>query len=192
VQPKFDAGANQSRLNAQSERGGERVGADWRALTGDVGMGRRSEHLERLTRADRALDVDRRRLEEVDLNAVIAREHATDDLLLHLPIERDPDLAAGVVLAHVDQRVLLGQLGECGAQSSPVRGVARGDDRLQRRRRELVLPVSSREVAESVADLDLGQPDTFAISPAEADARCTAPPGVNELSAVTRLSAPSP
>ena len=52
----------------------------------------------------------------VDLDAEVVRQRRLDDLLLHLAVERDGDLLADVVLAQVDQRVLLGQLGERGVQ----------------------------------------------------------------------------
>ena len=60
----------------------------------------------------RALDADRRRLAEVGGDAVVALERRLDDLLLDLAVERDGDLVPVVVLADVDERVLLGELGE--------------------------------------------------------------------------------
>ena len=64
----------------------------------------------------RALDAHRRRLAEVGGDAVVALERRLDDLLLDLAVERDRDLVAVVVLADVDERVLLGELGERRAE----------------------------------------------------------------------------
>ena len=105
--------------------------------------------------AGRPLDVDRRRLAEPHLDAVVRGERRLDDLLLHLPVERDRDLLASVVLADVDQGVLLGELRKRGAEPRSLRVVDRDDDGLQRRRRELVCRSSSRRVADHVAELDL-------------------------------------
>ena len=96
---------------AQPDRGEERIG-------------RLAEQLDRLARADRPLDADRRRLAEADVDAVVARQRRLDDLLLHLAVERDGELLPAVVLAHVDQRVLLGELGERDAERALVRGRA--------------------------------------------------------------------
>ena len=60
-----------------------------------------------------------RRLAEVGRDAVVALERRLDDLLLDLAVERHGDLVAMVVLADVDERVLLGELGERGAEASP-------------------------------------------------------------------------
>ena len=46
-----------------------------------------------------------------------------DDLLLHLAVERDEDLLPHVVLTEVDQRVLLGELGERDVERAFVGGV---------------------------------------------------------------------
>ncbi len=105
-------------------------------------------------RPDRPLDADRRRLAERDLEAVLVRERRLDHLPLHLAVERDRDLRPRVVLADVDQRVLLGELPERDAQALAVRGVDRLDDRLERRRSEVMVDVAAR-LAEPVADLDL-------------------------------------
>ena len=70
------------------------------------------EELDGLAGANGTLDVDRRRFAERDVEAEVGRERRLDDLLLHLAVERDIDLLAAVVLADVDQRVLLGKLRE--------------------------------------------------------------------------------
>ena len=74
----------------------------------------------------------------VDLDAEVVRQRRLDDLLLHLAVERDGELLPDVVLPQVDQRVLLGELGERDVQRAPVGGAGGDDDRLQRRRREVV------------------------------------------------------
>ena len=79
---------------------------------------------------DRPFDVDGRRLVERDLDTEVVRQRRLDDLLLHLAVERDGDLLPETVLPQVDQRVLLGELGERGVQRGSVGGPADGDDRL--------------------------------------------------------------
>jgi len=112
------------RVHPQPERGGERVA-------------RRAQQLGGLARADRALDTDRRGLAERHLDAEVTGQHRLDDLLLHLPVERDRQLAGR--LPDVDQRVLLGELHQGDVQSGPVGGPAGRYDRFQRRRGELRL-----------------------------------------------------
>ena len=86
------------------------------------GLGSVADDLDRLAGADRALDADRGRLAERDVDAVVVGERRLDDLLLHLAVERDASSCV-VVLAQVDQRVLLGELGERDVQRA---AVARG------------------------------------------------------------------
>ena len=100
-----------------------------------------------------------------DLDAEVVGQRRLDDLLLHLAVERDGELLAQVVLAQVDQRVLLGQLGQGGVQRAPVGRPAGDDDRLQRRRRELAPVTGGRRRADRVADPDLGQPPELADLP---------------------------
>ena len=57
-----------------------------------------------------------------DLEAEVACQRRLDDLLLDLAVERDGDLLADVVLPDVDQRVLLGELGERDAERALVVG----------------------------------------------------------------------
>ena len=86
-----------------------------------------------------------------------------DDLLLHLAVERDEHLLPDVVLPEVDQRVLLGELGQGAVQRARSAAVSRHDDRLQRRRREVVvLRAGSRGSADRVADPDLAEPPELA------------------------------
>ena len=59
-----------------------------------------------------ALDADGRRLAELGGDAVVALERRPDDFLLDVAVERDGDLVTMVVLADVDERILLGELGE--------------------------------------------------------------------------------
>src|SRR5207302_8732201 len=105
---------------------------------------------------DGPLDADRRRLAEVHFEAVVARERRLDDLLLHLAVERDGELTASVVLPETDERVLLRELRERDAEGAAVGGPRRDDDGLQGRRGEVVLGARS-QLADRVADLDLGQ-----------------------------------
>ena len=72
----------------------------------------------------RPLDADRRRLAERDVEAEVARQRRLDDLLLDLAVERDRELLADVVLPDVDQRVLLGELGERDAEPRSVVGIS--------------------------------------------------------------------
>ena len=101
--------------------------------------------------------MDDRRLAELCPDPVLVGERRLDHLPLHLAVERHRDLTSRVVLADVDQRVLLGELRERDPQPLPVGGIGRRDDRLEGRRREVVLDVRTR-LAEPVADLDLRQP----------------------------------
>ena len=118
------------------------------------GVGRRVEDLDGLAASGRALDADRRHLPERDLEAVLVRERRLDHLPLHLAVERDRDLRPRVVLADVDQGVLVGELPERDAQPPAVCVIGRLDDRLEGRRSEVVLDIAAR-LAEPVADLDL-------------------------------------
>ena len=139
VEPELDA---RRRLDAQADGREERV----RVLV---------HELERSARAGRPLDADRRALAERDRDAEVARERRLDHLLLHLAVERDGELA---VLAHADQRVLLGELRERDAQRAAVGGAARDDDRLERRRGEVTGRGDRRTAADRVADPHVGEP----------------------------------
>ena len=87
----------------------------------------------------------------------VGGQRGPDDLLLDLAEQRDGDLLADVVLPDVDQRILLGELGQRRAQRAAVVRIARHDDRLQGRRGELVPFRLPARRADRVADLDLGQ-----------------------------------
>src|SRR5439155_6394513 len=104
-----------------------------------------------------ALDADRCRLAELDFEAEVARQRRLDDFFLHLAIQRDEQLLTNVVLPHVDQRVLLGQLGEGNAERPSVGRTPRHDHRLERRRREVVFASRRAPLADRVADLNIGQ-----------------------------------
>ena len=97
-----------------------------------------------LARADEPLGADRRRLAELDVDAEVGRQRLLDHLLLHLAVEREEQLLPDVVLPQVDQRVLLGQLGESDVERALLSGLLRHDRRLQRRRGEVVLRVRVR------------------------------------------------
>ena len=74
---------------------------------------------------------------EVHGDVVLEGERLLQHLLLHLAVERDVEVLAGLVDAQPDQRVLLGDLGERVVQRTLLRGVARHDRRLQGGRREV-------------------------------------------------------
>ena len=85
-----------------------------------------------------------------------------------------------VVLAQVDQRVLLGQLGQRGVQRAAVRRRDRLDHRLQAGRRE-VLPPARRRRADRVADPHPGQARAAARSrPARTAGRRSVSPRVED------------
>ena len=128
-----DPGPERGRLDPKRERRPERVGAQGRAPSGDVRVGLRVDHLLGLARPSRALDAHGRRLAEVRGDAVVALQRRLDDLLLDLAVERHGDLVAMVVLADVDQRVLLGELGERRAEAALLLRSQGEDDRLERR-----------------------------------------------------------
>src|SRR5205823_2455007 len=116
------------------------------------------EDLDCVAGSCRPLDVDRRRLAEVDLEAEVRRERRLDDLFLHLAVERDRDLLASVVLPDVDQRILLGELRQGDAKSCAIVAIAGDDDRLERRRREVMSRRAGFELSDPVAYLDLCEP----------------------------------
>src|SRR5207248_8591085 len=124
--PELDPRSGRRGVDAQADRGEKRV---------RLGM----EDLERHAGARGPLDVDRRRLPEADLEAEVVRERRLDDLLLHLAVERDRELLTTVVLADVDQWVLLRELRERDPQPCTILAPLRHDDGLQRRRGELTL-----------------------------------------------------
>ena len=75
---------------------------------------------------------------EADLEAELVGQGVADDLLLHLPVEAHEHLLPHIVLAQVDQRVLLGELGQCHMQRSGLGRSVGGDHGLQGRRREMM------------------------------------------------------
>ncbi len=83
-----------------------------------------------------------------------------------------------LVLADVDQRVLLGELGESSPERALLLRPAREDHRLERRAREARRrPVARRRLADRVADPDGAEPRIIAISPAMRTSRRGAPAG---------------
>src|SRR5215211_1259381 len=128
IQPEPHPRAEHGRLDAQPDSGEER--SSWRTCLG--------EQLDGGTDTDGPLDANRRRFTELDLEVVIVRQRRSDDLFLHLTVERDVQFLAYVVLSQVDQRVLLGELGERDMQRALVGGAAGNDDRFESRRGELV------------------------------------------------------
>src|SRR5205823_5128810 len=82
----------------------------------------------------------------------VVRERRLDDLRLHLAVERDRDLAVALLLADVDQRILLRQLRERDAEAGGVDRAARHGDRFERRRWELVMQRRRGCIPDPVAD----------------------------------------
>ena len=123
LQPEFPAGVDRSRLDAQPDSSEKRIGSF-------------ADHLDCGTGADRPFNADCCCLAERDVNAEFVRQRCLDNLLLHLTVERDGDFLANIVLPQVDQRVLLGELGERDVQRTSVSGAAGNDDGFQRRRGE--------------------------------------------------------
>ncbi len=99
-------------------------------------------------RAARPLDVQHARVGELDLDAVLLGQRRAEHLLLHLAVQRHGGPAL-VVEPGGDQRVLVGQVGECHPQRRPQRGVDRLDRRLEGRRGEVVL-LGPQRLAEPV------------------------------------------
>src|SRR4029453_2212640 len=130
---------------AETDRGRERFGWLAQPLDGRPG-------------ADRPFDADGGGLAEADLQAEVVGQRGADDLLLDLAVELHRELLAQVVLAQVDQRVLLGQLGEGRVQGALVAGSGGDDHRLQGRWGEVMLGPGGPWGAELVADPDLADP----------------------------------
>src|SRR5215210_1276168 len=135
------------RLDAQPDGGEERSGR--RTCLG--------EQLDGRTDADGPFDADHCRFTELDVDVVVVRQRRPDDLFLHLTVERDENFLPTVVLAHVDQRVLLGELGERAVQRAFLGGMAGDDDRFQRRRGEIVASRGRFRLAYRVTDPDLAE-----------------------------------
>src|SRR6185437_11091025 len=115
-------------------------------------MGVGLQNFKRARAARRPLDIDHPRLAERDGEAEVVGKGGLDDFLLHFAVERYEDLLPLVVLAHVDQRVLLGYLAERDSQPVLLATDARHYDRLKRRRRELGASVSAVRPSDLVAD----------------------------------------
>jgi len=112
--------------------------------------------------ADGPFDAYRGGLPEADLDPVLGGQGGLYHLLLDLAVQGDVDLLADVVLADVDERVLLGDLGYRDMKPRLVTRIAGHDRGLQRRRRELMLAGVAaarpdRSCPDHVADLDFGQ-----------------------------------
>src|SRR5262249_43812065 len=81
-----------------------------------------------------------------------------DHFPLDVTVERDRDLLAGIVPADVDKWVLLGELSQRDGQTRTVEGATGVDNRLQRRRGELMSGSVRSGLADAVADLDFADP----------------------------------
>src|SRR5829696_261519 len=142
IQPELHPRVERGRLDAQPDGGEERGGR--RTCLG--------EQLDGRTEDDRPFDADRCRFTELDVDVVVVRQRRPDDLFLHLTVERDEYFLPAVVLPHVDQRVLLGELSERDVQRTFVGGAAGNDDRFQRRRGEIVALRGRLRFADRVPD----------------------------------------
>ena len=136
------------------------------------------------SRCRRPLDADGRGLAEVDLELVVGRERRLDDLLLDLAVEGDRDLLAHVVLAKVDERVLLGKLGERDVECAPVARAPRHDYRFERRRSEVVALGRGAAPAEVSPIWTSASPHSLPICPAWTDAAGRPRPGRRRRMAV--------
>jgi hypothetical protein len=120
-------------------------------------------------------------------------ERGLDDLLLDLAVERHRDLVAVVVLADVDERVLLGELVQAAARLPPCSGPDRETTGLQRGTREARRDVlAAWRLADRIADRTVPRPRTVAISPGASVSRRGAPVGANTLIEVGFASSPPP
>src|SRR5919107_1909417 len=142
IQPEVPPRVERGRLNAQPDGGEERSGR--RTCLG--------EQLDGRTDANGPFDADHCRFSELDVDVVVVSQRRPNDLFLHLTVERDEYLLPTVVLPHVDQGVLLGELGERDVQRAFVGGAAGNDDRFQRRRGEIVALRGRPRFADRVPD----------------------------------------
>src|SRR5204863_6499248 len=113
---------------------------------------RLADDLDGGTGPGRPLDADRRGLAEFHVDAEVVRQGLLDDLFLHLSVERHEQLLLNVVLAEVDQGVLLGELRERSMEQTLVGGVARNDDGFERRRGEGGTPRRRGRAADRIAE----------------------------------------
>src|SRR5919198_1086342 len=79
-----------------------------------------------------------------------------------VPTGRSMQIVADVVLPEVDERVLLGELGERHVERALVGAVAGDHYRLERRRGEIVIVGGRPRRADGVADLDVAEPPELA------------------------------
>src|SRR5262249_46401766 len=142
--PELDARIGRPWLDTQADGGLERVGFAVEDLNG-------------LAEADRTLDTDARSFAERDVDAELSRQGRLDDLLLNHAIERNGDLAAGVVHPDVYQRVLLGQPRQGGSQRALITRAHSGDGGFHRRRREVIPGRCRGWLTDRVADPGLVQ-----------------------------------
>ncbi len=172
----------------------ERVRAERRAPAGDVRLRLGRDDLLGLAYPRRPLDADGRRLAEVGSDAVVALERRLDDLLLDLAVQRDGDLVAVLVLADVDERVLLGELGEGRAERALLLRVCRAKTTASSvgfgKRAVISSPGGGSPIASPT--LTAPSPRTVAISPAVTASRRGAPAGANTRIEVGFVSAPPP
>ena len=154
-----DVQRHRAAVDRQSERNPRVVGrrTDAQSDRGEKRIRFRMEHLDGLTGPDGAFDVDRRRFTERDVDSVVARQRRLDDLFLYLAVQRDGDLAPRVVLAYVDQRILLGELLERDAKPLRFCRIDRRDHRFECRWRKFSLRSAADGFADGVPDSNVSQ-----------------------------------
>ena len=108
-----------------------------RPIGGVVRVGVGVESCHGRTGAAGTFDVQHPGVGEHDVDPVLLGQGRPEHLLLHLPVERHRGQSV-VPGPDVDQRVLVGQLGQRSAQSRALLGPHRGHRRLQGRRGEVV------------------------------------------------------
>src|ERR1700761_9282108 len=121
----------------------------------------RLQYLKRACAPGRAFYADHRGLAEGHREAEILRERGLDDFLLHLAVEGNIKLLTLVVLAHVDERILLGDLAERRLKPLPVIRRGWSHDRLKCRRRKFVAAAPRGRCPDPVADPRLGETAEF-------------------------------
>ena len=104
---ELDACTGQGRIDSKPDAGEERR----------RGRPAIEHHLAGLAAAGDSLDMDRRRVTELDFDTELALQRVGDDLALDVAEERHQRLVVHVVVPYVDQRILGSEPLECGTQT---------------------------------------------------------------------------
>ena len=115
--------------------------------------------------AERPFNTNGSRLAEHDLNGIFVRQRCLDHLFLHLAVQRDEQFLMHVVNAQIDQRILLGKLGQRCVERAAVGVPLRNDDRFQGRRGEIALLHARARFADRIADTNIAEFPDLADSP---------------------------